>query len=88
MHKLKQTGFIRSFLSDRKIISKVGSSYSTSRLINLGISQGSIISPVLFNLLIHNLPKHIGTRTYVAQYADDVAIWIKVKLRSKTIYMR
>ena len=76
--------FIKSFLRNRKIISKVGNSYSLPRNIDLGIPQGSIISPILFNLLIHDLPTVIGKNAEIVQYADDIALWMKVKLRKKT----
>ena len=93
--KLKDIGFsgnilafIQNFLSNRKITTRVGNSYSTFHSTNMGIPQGSIISPLLFNLLLHDLPKVITNKQIeVAQYADDLALWMNVTIRKKT-YIR
>ena len=48
----------------------------------MGIPQGSIIAPILFNIIIHDLPKALSNNTHVAQYADDIAIWLTQLLES------
>ena len=52
----------------------------------MGIPQGSIIAPILFNIIIviHDLPKVLSNNTHVAQYANDIAIWVKTTLRKHT----
>ena len=50
----------------------------------MGIPQGSVIAPLLFNILIHDLPKVMSNNTHVVQYADDIAIWINTNLRKNT----
>ena len=93
--KLKQIGFsgnilafVKNFLSNRKITTKVGNSYSSLHSTNMGIPQGSILSPILFNLLLHDLPSTLhNDNIEIAQYADDLALWMKVTIRKKT-YIR
>ena len=48
----------------------------------MGIPQGSFIAPILFNIIIHDLPKVLSNN--VAQYADDIAIWVNTTLRKRT----
>ena len=50
----------------------------------MGIPQSSIIAPILFNIIIHDLPKALSNNTHVAQYADDTAIWVNTTLRKHT----
>ena len=50
----------------------------------MGIPQGSVIAPIRFNIIIHDLPKVLSNNTHVAQYADDIAIWVNPTLRKHT----
>ena len=50
----------------------------------MGISQGSVIAPLLFNTIIHDLPKALSSNIHVAQYAQDIAIWVNTTLRKHT----
>ena len=47
----------------------------------MGIPHGSIIAPILFNIIIHDLPKALSNNSHVVQYADDIAIWVNTTLR-------
>ena len=55
-----------------------------SEKILMGIPQGSIIAPILFNIIIHDLPKALSNNTHVVQYADDIGVWVKTTLRNHT----
>ena len=35
----------------------------------MGIPQGLIIAPILFNIIVHDLPKALSNNTHVAQYS-------------------
>jgi ribonuclease HI len=91
LYKLKNIGisgnmyqFIKDFLSHRQICTRVNSEYSSFRSIDTGIPQGSIIAPLLFTILIHDLPNALSKHTQVVQYADDIAIWMHTSLRKRT----
>ena len=71
-------------LSERCICTRVGKTYSSNKTIDMGIPQGSVIAPILFNIIIHDLPKVLSNNTHVAQYADDIAIWVNTTLRKHT----
>jgi len=65
--------FISSFLSNRTFQVRVGSTLSMTKLLENGTSQGSVLSPVLFSLMINDLP---NTKiTTPALYADDFCFW-------------
>lgn len=58
-------------LSNRKLQVKLGDQKSNYRILNNGLRQGSILSPILFNTYISDLPE-LTCRKF--QYADDLAI--------------
>ena len=47
----------------------------------MGIPQGSVIAPILFNIIIHGLTKALSNNTHVAQYAHDITVWVNTTLR-------
>ena len=90
LFKLKSNGlsgnimysYLRAFLSNRSIPTRVGTSLSSTHSLNMGIPQGSIIAPILFNiLLLHDLPKCISKKLTLVQYAVDIANPMHFSLR-------
>ena len=75
--------YITHFLSERRICTRVGKTYSFIKNTDMGIPQGSIIAPILFTVFTHHLPKALS-KNKVAQYADDIAIWVSIALRKHT----
>lgn len=62
----------QSFLANRTFRVKVNNSFSNPKAIPAGVPQGAVLSPVLFNIFMADLPQFHGCTT--AQYADDVAL--------------
>ena len=55
----------------------MGDQLSEEGRVERGTSEGSVLSPILFNLLINDLPstpKEAGMT--VSQFADDNASWL------------
>ena len=72
--------YFKNFLSERCICTRVGKTYSSNKTIDMGIPQGSVIAPILFSIIIRDLPKVLSYSTHVAQYADYIAILVNTTL--------
>lgn len=63
---------IKSYLTDRHFQIRYGSALSDVAVINAGVPQGGILSPILYNIFASDQPT--TPYTSVADYADDKAI--------------
>lgn len=61
-----------NYLSDRSFAVRVQHELSTTRKIRSGVPQGSVVSPLLYNLYLTDLVRN--TKTITSLYADDTAI--------------
>ena len=65
--------FIRSFLSNRTFQVRIGSTLPMTERLENGIPQGRVLSPILFSLMMNDLPKRITSPA--ALYADNFRFW-------------
>lgn len=71
--------YIRDFLTNRKATLTMGELKSEVRdMGSSGTPQGSVISPMLFNLIMIGLPEKLEDIEGInhSLYADDITIWI------------
>ncbi|GFT18624.1 probable RNA-directed DNA polymerase from transposon BS [Trichonephila clavipes] len=61
-----------SYLTNRKYKVRVNDTLSITHRVNIGVTQGSLLGPVLFNIYVNDIPSH--PRTMINLYADDTAI--------------
>ena len=80
LHKLKFYGIsgqifglISSFLSNRRLRVVLNGKSSQEYPVNVGVPQGSILSPTLFLLYINDLPDDLICD--IAIYADDTTLY-------------
>ena len=66
--------FIHSYLTDRKQRVKVNGSFSTWTETVLGVPQGSVLGPHLFNIYLNDLLMFLE-ETEICNYADDTTIY-------------
>ena len=66
--------FIHSYLTDRKQRVKVNGSFSTWTETVLGVPQGSVLGPLLFNIYLNDLFMFLE-ETEICNYADDTTIY-------------
>lgn len=78
--KLGKLGFspsviklIKSFLANRSFAVRLGNHYSSFKIMSSGTPQGSVCSPILFNIYLYDLPTDRNVQTI--QYADDTSIF-------------
>ena len=84
LQKLKRYGIrglplklLRNYLTDRQQRTKINNTFSSPKLINCGIPQGSILGPLLFNLFINDLPN--ASKFSVRLFADDACLTLHDK---------
>ena len=77
-------GYIKSLLTGRSIVARVDNTYSSPQCIDMGIQQGSIIAPILFNIMVYDITRSITKKGQVVQYADDIALWMNCSMRNNT----
>jgi hypothetical protein len=77
--KLKKYGingleqeWFKSYLSNRSQFVQIGSTKSSSKKINIGVPQGSILGPILFLLYINDIQEF--TSLLAILFADDTAL--------------
>ncbi len=72
--------WIDNFLTGRKIRVRVGADHADHQIIENGSPQGSVISPILFNIMIDTLYETLSQsdpeeQVDLSQFADDSSIW-------------
>ena len=71
--KNKALDLLKSYLTNRKQYVKLNDITSTVRSISVGVPQGSIIGPLLFNIFINDKVK-ASTKFSFILYADDTTL--------------
>ena len=65
--------WVKDFLTDRLIQTKVQNAFSSKKVLEEGLPQGSSLSCTLFLLFLNDLPKELKAEK--VQYADDLSFW-------------
>ncbi|GFV11996.1 uncharacterized protein LOC103524116 [Trichonephila clavipes] len=78
--------WIRNFISQRFSAVRFGNAISSFKQSETGLSQGTVISPILFNIFINDLPDLLASDglTNTALFADDLAIWCSTPKRDQS----
>ena len=66
---------LSSFLSDRSLIVKVGKDTSRAVKMAAGTPQGSCLSPLLYLILVNDIPEKVTESGSLSQFADDIGVW-------------
>ena len=64
---------LESYLSNRKQFVQIGEIVSQVKPISMGVPQGSVIGPLLFNIVINDITKSSSKFSFIL-YADDTTL--------------
>ncbi|GFV30126.1 probable RNA-directed DNA polymerase from transposon BS [Trichonephila clavipes] len=78
--------WIRNFISQRFSAVRFGNAISSFKQSETGLPQGTVISPILFNIFINDLPDLLASDglTNTSLFADDLAIWCSTPKRDQS----
>ena len=66
---------MKHFLNNRSIQVKIGKETSRRCLVENGTPQGSVISPLLFNIIINDVFANVQPGIGRSLFADDISLW-------------
>ena len=79
MHESGLRVFVENFMRDREFNVRIGTTMSDNFIQEMGVPQGSIISPTLFNLKINSITKCLLQNVDPSLSVDDFLISYRSK---------
>ena len=78
--------WFQSFLIQIFICTRYNQNYSKFKQIHHGLPQGSVLSTILFNIMINDLPQKLLQTKNIncALFADDLVIWTSAKNKDES----
>jgi ribonuclease HI len=73
--------FVNSFINNRCIRVNCEGAISDTRVLHMGVPQGSVVAPLLFNIITSKVASCKQEDCDIMAYADDVAIIHETKIR-------
>ena len=73
--------YIKTFLTGRSLQVRWKGAMSAAKQIDMGVPQGSVIAPLLFNIMVHDVESCVQGKVVLTMYADDLAIWLDTHVR-------
>ncbi|KAL2092947.1 hypothetical protein ACEWY4_010259 [Coilia grayii] len=71
----KMYNYILDFMAQRTLRVRIGEALSNEFSVEGGIPQGSVISPILFNIMINDIFEKLNKMNDGLLYADDAVLW-------------
>ena len=87
LQKLHAVGFskhsvnwFQSYLINRTYLVNLGNAFSQPACVSSGVTQGSILGPLLFLIYINDMSQAVKCNLF---YADDTALYVNIKILMK-----
>ncbi len=74
--KKKELKWIQNYFHERTLSTKYHNNFSETKTLKVGVPQGSILGPVLFNIYVNDIKSAINEGDIIL-YADDTTLLIK-----------
>jgi len=91
VYKLKSLGLtthtqtlLLSFLTHRQVKFRIKNALSSTLFPTASTPQGAILSPLIFNLFVSDIPQP-NPPVYLSQFADDIATWCNTKTPTQAV---
>ena len=79
LYKLQKVGcdvrtllWIQDYIRRRPVRVRIADIYSSEKVLQCGLPQGAVLSPILFNVMLYDLPSVEGVK--ILSYADDISV--------------
>ena len=76
--------YIKTFLTGRSMQVRWKGAMSATKQRDMGVPQGSVIAPLLFNIMVRDVESCVQGKVVLTMYADDLAIWLDTHVRDLT----
>ena len=73
--------YIKTFLSGRSMQVRWKGAMSAVETVSIGVPQGSVIAPLLFSIMVHDVVTAVTGKVVITMYAVDLAIWLDTHIR-------
>ena len=73
--------YIKTFLTGRSLQVRWKGAMSAAKQIDMGVPEGSVIAPLPFNIIVHDVESCVQGKVVLTMYADDLAIWLDTHVR-------
>ncbi|XP_064462606.1 uncharacterized protein LOC135373313 [Ornithodoros turicata] len=71
----RMLSWIQDFLSDRSLFMRTTEGDTQSFPVRRGVPQGSVLSPLPFNVVMASIPAHLRGNVSITIYADGICLW-------------
>ena len=77
--------FVQNFLKNRSFKTKINGTLSDPHLQEEGVPQGSILSPILFEIKINSIVNVLNANSDCSLYVDDLLVLYRTKAKMETV---
>lgn len=73
---IKLRKFLVKWAQTRDMQFIINNKVSINRLVNKGLPQGAVLSPILYAFYTNEIMNNLGPEISIVQFADDIAVYI------------
>ena len=78
--------WFKLYLTGQSMSVKINNDFCNLVLVNIGVSQGSVLGPILFNIYVRSFYKYIESTGFEISFADDHQLYLSFVPLSNIVY--